>query len=109
LGLSLGGIRASIVAGVDERLKCTVIGLAGGSIADINLLTDQKEVRQYKEKLIEMGISSETIYAELSDKVITDPLRLAQYTDARDVLMFTAMFDQSCSQKMLRPALEGFG
>jgi dienelactone hydrolase len=99
LGLSLGGIRASIVAGVDERLKCTVIGLAGGSIADINLLTHQKEVRQYKEKLIEMGISSETIYAELSDKVITDPLRLAQYIDARDVLMFTAMFDRVVPRK----------
>jgi hypothetical protein len=85
VGLSLGGIRASIVAGVDERLKCTVIGLAGGSIADINLLSDKKEIREYMEELIEMGISSEIIYAELSDKVITDPLRLAQYVDAREV------------------------
>ena len=99
LGLSLGGIRASIVAGVDERLKCTVIGLAGGSIADINLLTDKKEIREYKEKLIEMGISSELIYSELSDKVLTDPLRLAQYTDAREVLMFTAMFDRIVPRK----------
>jgi hypothetical protein len=99
LGLSLGGIRASIVAGVDERLKCTVIGLAGGSIADINLLTDKKEIREYKEKLIETGISSEIIYSELSDKVITDPLRLAQYTDAREVLMFTAMFDRVVPRK----------
>lgn len=99
LGLSLGGIRASMLAGVDERLKCTVIGLAGGSIADINLLTDKKEIREYMEELIEMGISSEIIYAELSDKVITDPLRLAQYADARDVLMFTAMFDRVVPRK----------
>ena len=99
LGLSLGGIRASIVAGVDERLKCTVIGLAGGSIADINLLSDKKEIREYMEELIEMGISSEIIYAELSDKVLTDPLRLAQYVDARNVLMFTAMFDRVIPRK----------
>jgi len=99
LGLSLGGIRASMIAGVDERLKCTVMGLAGGSIADINILSDKKEIRQYKEELIEMGISSEIIYAELSDKVITDPLRLAQYTDARNVLMFTAMFDRVIPRK----------
>ena len=99
LGLSLGGIRASIIAGVDERLKCTVIGLAGGSIADINLLSDKKEIREYKEELIEMGISSEVIYNELSGKVITDPLRLAQYLDARDVLMFTAMFDRVVPRK----------
>jgi hypothetical protein len=99
LGLSLGGIRASIVAGVDERLKCTVIGLAGGSIADINLLSDKKEIREYMEELLDMGISSEVIYNELSEKVITDPLRLAQYVDARDVLMFTAMFDRVVPRK----------
>jgi len=99
LGLSLGGIRASMIVGVDERLKCAVIGLAGGSIADINLLSDKKEIRKYMEELIEMGISSEIIYAELSDKVITDPLRLAQYADARNVLMLTAMFDRVVPRK----------
>jgi dienelactone hydrolase len=99
LGLSLGGIRASIVAGVDERLKCSVIGLGGGSIAEINLLSEKKEIREYMEELMEMGISSEIIYAELSDKVITDPLRLAEYIDARNVLMFTAMFDRVVPRK----------
>jgi len=99
LGLSLGGIRASMIAGVDERLKCTVIGLSGGSIADINILSDKKEIRQYKEELMEMGISSDIIYAELSEKVITDPLRLAKYVDARDVLMFTAIFDRVVPRK----------
>ena len=99
IGLSLGGIRASMVAGVDERLKCTVIGLTGGSIADINLLSEKTKIKEYKEELIEMGISSETIHAELSEKVITDPLRLAQYTDARNVLMFTAMFDRVVPRK----------
>ena len=31
LGLSLGGIKATIVSAVDERIKCAVIALAGGS------------------------------------------------------------------------------
>jgi dienelactone hydrolase len=109
LGLSLGGIRASIVAGVDERLKCSVIGLAGGSIADINLLSDKKEIRKYMEELTEMGISSEIIYTELSDKVITDPLKLAQYVDARDVLMFTAMFDRVVPRKCCDQLREAIG
>lgn len=94
LGLSLGGIRASLVAGVDERLKCSVIGLAGGSIADITLLSKEKELKRYIDELLDMGITRETIHTELSDKVVTDPLRLAKYVDARNVLMFTAMFDQ---------------
>jgi hypothetical protein len=109
LGLSLGGIRASMIAGVDERLKCTVLGLAGGSIADINLLTDKKEIREYREKLIERGISSEIIYAELSNKVITDPLRLAKYIDARDVLMFTAMFDRVVPRKCCEKLWKSMG
>jgi dienelactone hydrolase len=99
LGLSLGGIRASMIAGVDERLKCTVIGLAGGSIADITLLSKEKDIRDYIEELLDMGISPEIIHSELSEKVITDPLRLAKYADARDVLMFTAMFDQVVPRK----------
>ena len=99
LGLSLGGIRASMIAGVDERVKCTVMGLAGGSIADITLLSKEKEVKEYISELVEMGISPQTIHAELSEKVVTDPLRLARYADAREILMLTAMFDRIVPRK----------
>lgn len=93
LGLSLGGIKASIVSSVDERLKCTVMGLAGGSMADIALLSKEKGIKDYMRELTEMGISPEAIRIELSDKVVTDPLRLAEHTNARNVLMYIAMFD----------------
>lgn len=94
LGLSLGGIKASVVSGVDERLKCTVIGLAGGSMADIAVGSKEKGVKDYMTELVDMGISPEIIYTELSDKVTTDPLMLGEYINARDFLMFTAAFDR---------------
>lgn len=94
LGLSLGGIRASMLAGVDERLKCTVIGLAGGSIADITVLSGEREIKDHMKELVAMGATPELVHAELSDKVVTDPIRLAPYADAREVLMFIAMFDR---------------
>jgi len=94
LGLSLGGIRASMLAGVDERLKCIAIGLAGGSIADITVHSGEKEIKDQVKNLIAMGATTELIYTELSEKVVTDPIRLAPYADARDVLMFIAMFDR---------------
>jgi dienelactone hydrolase len=109
LGLSLGGIRASMVAGVDERVKCTVIGLAGGGIADITLLSEEKDIKNHIKELLELGVSKETIHAELSDKVITDPLRLAQYADARNVLMFTAMFDRVVPRKCCDRLWEAMG
>jgi dienelactone hydrolase len=104
LGLSLGGIKAIVVSGADERLKCTVIALAGGSMADIALLSKEKGVRDYIKELLEVGISPEAIRIELSDKVATDPLKLAEYADARDVLMYIAAFDRviprECGDKL---------
>ena len=99
LGLSLGGIKASLISGVDERLKCSVLGLAGGSIADITLLSRENDLKDYIKELMEQGISSETIHAELSDKVTTDPLKLAEYIDARNVLMYIAAFDRVVPRK----------
>lgn len=94
LGLSLGGIRASMLSGVDERLKCTVIGLAGGSIADITVHSEEKEIKEHMKELAMMGGTPELVHAELSDKVVTDPIKLAPHIDARNVLMFIAMFDR---------------
>ncbi|UCC96660.1 MAG: hypothetical protein JSW66_12535 [Phycisphaerales bacterium] len=93
LGFSLGGIRASVVSAVDERLKCSVIGLAGGSMAEIAFTSKLSGVRDYMKELAEMGVSPDVIRAELSEKVVTDPVALAEYVDARDVLMYIAAFD----------------
>lgn len=99
LGLSLGGIKASMVAGVDERIKCSVFGLAGGSIADIALNSDEKAIKAYIEEIIKMDLSPEEIHTELSQKVKTDPIKLAGYIDARDVLLFIARFDKVVPRK----------
>jgi hypothetical protein len=47
LGLSLGGIKASLISAVDERLKCCVLALAGGSIADVVLTSNKEDIRDY--------------------------------------------------------------
>lgn len=93
LGLSLGGIKASVVSAVDERIQCSVIALAGGSMADIAFGSKLPGVRDCMKDLAEMGVSSDVIRAELSDKVMTDPLVLAPYVNAQDVLMYIAAFD----------------
>ncbi len=94
LGISLGGIKASLVCGVDERIKCMVIALAGGSMADIFLQSKEKAVREYMRHWVDKGASPKAIRIELSKKLVTDPLRLAEYTDARNTLMYIAAFDR---------------
>ncbi|MHC4117345.1 MAG: alpha/beta hydrolase [Planctomycetota bacterium] len=108
LGISLGGIKASLVSGVDERIKCMVVALAGGSMADIFLQSKEKAVKEYMSQWVEMGVDAETIRIELSDKLATDPLRLAEYIDARNTLMYIAAFDRvipkECGKNLWRAA-----
>lgn len=99
LGLSLGGIRASLVAGVDKRIKAVVIGLAGGSFADMAVTSKERKLERCIRQWVRSGIPREDIHNELSAKVRTDPLRLAPYIDARDALLFIALFDQSVPRK----------
>jgi len=99
LGLSLGGIKAGIISAVDERIKCTVMGLAGGSMADIALESKEKDVREYMGRWVEMGVSPEALRIELSDKLVTDPVALGEYIDARNVLMYIAAFDRIVPRK----------
>ncbi len=110
LGLSLGGIKASLVAAVDDRIKCAVLGLAGGSMADIALHSTEEGLKDYVDEIQELGVSGETIYTELLEKIRTDPLRLAPYLDARDTLMFIAAFDRVVPRwtgEQLRHAIGG--
>jgi hypothetical protein len=99
LGLSLGGIKASLITGVDERVKCVVLGLAGGSIADIFLLSKAEGIKDYSKDFVEDGVTLETIHTELSEKVETDPIKLAGYMDARNVLIYLALFDRVIPRK----------
>lgn len=99
VGLSLGGIKASLISGVDKRLKCSVLGLAGGSIADIALLSKEQSLREGIREHMNDGASSDAIHIELSEKVKTDPLKLAEYIDARNILMFIARFDRVVPRK----------
>ena len=95
LGLSLGGIRASLVAGADDRIKAVVMGLAGGSLADMAVTSKERKLKDCMDQWGRSGISRQDIHDELSAKVRTDPLVLAPYIDGRNALMFIAMFDQS--------------
>ena len=99
LGLSLGGIKASLLAGVDERLKCCVFGLAGGSIADITVSSGEKKIRDSVKSFVKDDVTIEDVHTELSNKIMTDPLKLAEYIDARNILMFIASFDRVVPRK----------
>jgi len=94
VGLSLGGIEAVVAAGVDERLKCNVIALAGGSMADIICYSKEPRIKGAREKAIKkQNETLEEIHNNFEINLKTDPIKLAPYVDARNVLMMEAYFD----------------
>jgi cephalosporin-C deacetylase-like acetyl esterase len=110
LGLSLGGIKAALVAAVDHRVKAVVMGLAGGTIADIAVSSHERGLKRYIDRWQQVGVSRERIYQELLAAVQTDPVKLACYLDASRCLLFLAIFDQSVPTKCgnrLRQAIGG--
>jgi hypothetical protein len=87
-----------------------VLGLAGGSMADIALHSTEDGLEDYIDELQELGVSAETIYTELLEKIQTDPLRLGPYIDARRTLLFIAAFDRVVPRwtgEQLRQAIGG--
>ena len=99
MGVSLGGLRATIFSAAESRVKCSVIGFAGGSMADIALSSGLGPVRDYFKAMAEKGATADVIREELSAKIQTDPLALAPYVDARDVRMYIAAFDNVIPRK----------
>jgi hypothetical protein len=62
-------------------------------MADIALGSKLGGVKDYIKGLAKMGGTPDVIRAELSAKIQTDPVALAPYVDAGNVLMYIAAFD----------------
>jgi len=95
IGISFGGIKAGASAGVDERIKCSVLCITGGSMADICRTSSESKIRKSIDKLKEeYGIPENAIYSEIEGKVRTNPIELGKYIDANNTLMYIAKFDK---------------
>lgn len=99
-GISMGGIINSILAGIDKRLKCHVITLAGGSIADILYSSNEPGIVAWRDRLRDKNNMTEEEFHETLEKIIkTDPIRVANFIDPEHVLMFIAVFDRTVPKK----------
>lgn len=105
MGISLGGIKAALVKGIDERIGPAVLGLAGGDIPYIAAHSVDGTIRRLREEhLTETGVTIGQAEAELRKAVRTDPALLAPYVSPDDVLMFIARYDDHvpyAAQKLL--------
>jgi dienelactone hydrolase len=99
-GISMGGIANVITGAIEPRLRCHVIVLAGGSLADI--LRDSKDSLLTKPRaryLAHHHITVEQMHQLLTEHLRTDPLAFAPHLDARRTLWFVALADRTIGRK----------
>ena len=103
VGISMGGIKNAILAGLDERLKYNVFIFAG-STDEILLKTKEKGIQKLKQKALEEGMDLKEFIEDVTGPETTQPQHFAKYIDAKNSLMITASFDRiipkSASKKL---------
>lgn len=95
IGASLGGIRTSLLLGVDPRPKAAMIYVAGADLPSILATTDQEMLRLYRNNRMRVdGLSSLKEYEQkIRDHLEVDPLLLAPYVASNRVQMVISQND----------------
>jgi dienelactone hydrolase len=96
-GVSLGGIMAATLVGVDDRLDAGFFMMTGGGLPEMLHDSAEKPVRRFRDRLIEAkGFETREEFVEwfrpLTDPV--DPVRHASRIDPDRVLLISGRFDR---------------
>ncbi|RMD59440.1 alpha/beta hydrolase, partial [Candidatus Parcubacteria bacterium] len=94
-GISMGGIKATILSAIDQRIKVSVLALVGGDIPYLLTFSTEKGIIKRRNIFLkDKQMTLAEFYQYLRQKVNCDPINYAQFIDARKVLMVLAIFDQ---------------
>jgi hypothetical protein len=93
-GISFGGIDAIMLTALDARVRAVVAGMAGGDLPYLFVNTTYRSVaRQVAREMRTTGLSRDALEARLGGQLDTDPMELAPYVDAEDVLLVQTRSD----------------
>ncbi len=95
VGVSLGGISASLLAGIDSRVKSLLTIVSSGSVARILMDTKNPDIRKIREVLMKkFGLNYEEAYALIARKIgDAEPLTYARRLDPSCVVMVSGQLD----------------
>lgn len=108
-GISYGGIKNTVLAGVDRRLKANVIALAGGDLPSILSHSNLPNLRDLFHRYAENNhLTPAEAEQQLRAALQTEPLRFTPYIDPRSTLLILARMDHTVPRRngeLLREAL----
>ena len=101
IGLSLGGITASLFAAADARLQSAVITVGGGNLPAILTESDAKQVIRIRDARLSAGtITSLADYEEnLHRSIVIDPIYMGSFIGESRVMMVIADNDTKVPSK----------
>lgn len=98
LGLSMGGIRASLLAAVDTRVRGAALALVGSDLPHIVAHSNESVfVRLRAHQLQAFQRTPDALELELRSLLHSDPGRYAAYIDAERTLLVLALYNSTVS------------
>ncbi|MEM7168502.1 MAG: hypothetical protein AAF581_23875 [Planctomycetota bacterium] len=93
-GISFGGIRNTLLAAAEPRLRANVICLAAGDLSYVISVSQEPGVRRYLAEREELtGSTQAEICADIEAHLESDPMTVAGCLDPNSLLLFFARFD----------------
>ncbi|MBI4435950.1 MAG: hypothetical protein HY590_00825 [Candidatus Omnitrophica bacterium] len=109
-GISFGGILNTILGGIEPRVKCHLIALAGGNLADVICYSHEGAIQRYRQQFMKRkGLTLEELHEELRKAIISEPMEFAHFIDSRKVYLFIAWFDFVVGRKHARKLAKALG
>lgn len=94
LGLSLGGMVATVLAAQEPTVDGVAICLSGGDIGGLIPVSSERRVQSWRRWRHEQdGVGDDHVLWELNEYLRHEPLRFAPAIETRDVLLVEAAFD----------------
>ncbi len=111
VGVSLGGIRASLLLGVDLRLNAAVTFVAGGNFPEIMTHSQQNIMKSWRETRMEIeGISTnQDFFERISEVMEIDPIYFAARRNRKDIFMIVGKKDNIVPTKNQYELWKSFG
>jgi acetyl esterase/lipase len=93
-GISMGGIKAALLAPIEPRVRAAVMGLAGGDLAYVLSYTTEHGISKRREAILrEQSLTPIELRKKLSHSIQCEPEALAPYLDSHKVLLILGACD----------------
>ena len=93
--ISLGAILTSVLAAVEPRVRCSVLGLPAGHLPEVIITSQDKSIRKRRKSYLEkQGWSRSQALEELKKVVVTEPMNFAGAVNPRKILIIAGLFDR---------------